>query len=351
MRTVRIIFCALLLFHLLPAYSFAQASLDEIIPRIRKDVVTIRSPERPLRGAQIFDPYFYFYQTALPPGKGSYPLATGFVMADGIHVATSYRQLDGASSFQVVSEAGKVFDAQLLGADSSLDLAVLKIKNAKGFGGVDLGNSKSSRLGDPLYVFGKSLRFMVLKANLSSMASGEGNFGRHWLIDTPTHPGVAGGPVVDTRGRVVGMASFNPDGPSQLGVVLPAALLSKAAAQLIHSGKLSKAWLGIVPKNLASVDDLDHIRGSEIKGGVLVENLIVDGPAAKAGLQIGDFILAMDEKTLLQVTDLNDFLDRHKAGKTVNIKIHRGGKGVMLLQLQLGDEPSAQDLPNASQLL
>ncbi len=181
MRTVRKIFCALVLFHLLPAYGFAQASLDEIIPRIRANLVTVRSPERPQRKAQVYDPYFYFYQSALAPGKGSYPLATGFVMSDRTHVVTSFRQLDGAESLQVVSEAGKVFDAQLLGADAGLDLAVLKIKNAKGFSGVDIGNSKQSRLGDPLYVFGKSLRFMMIKTNLSSMESGEGSFGRHWI--------------------------------------------------------------------------------------------------------------------------------------------------------------------------
>lgn len=351
MRSVRLFFCSFLLFLLLPADSFAQTSLDAIIARIRKDVVTVRSPERPLRQAQIFDPYLYFFQTALPPGKGSYPLASGFVMADGIHVITSYRQLEGSSSFQVVSESAKVYDARLLGADSGLDLAVLRMKNAKGFSGVDFADSKQSRLGDALYVFGRSLRFMLLKANLSSMESGEGNFGRHWLIDTPTHPGVAGGPVVDSRGRVVGMASFNPDGPAQLGVVLPAALIVKAARQLIRNGKLVKAWIGVVPKNLASLDDLDTIRGSDIKGGVLIENLIIDGPAAKAGLQIGDFILAIGDKTLRQVTDLNDFLDRHKSGETVTVKIHRGSKGRMQFDLQLGDLPSAQNLPNASRLL
>ncbi|RYZ55431.1 MAG: PDZ domain-containing protein [Proteobacteria bacterium] len=351
MRSISFFFYSTLIFLLLPTHAFAQLSLDEIAGRIKQGMVTLRSAERPLRQAQIFDPYYYFYQTVLPQGAKSYPLGTGFIMPDGIHVATSFKQLEGASSIQAVTNSGKAFDAQLLGADASLDLAILRMKNVKGQSGLDFGNSKGSRLGDALYVFGRSIRYLMIKANLSSLDSGEGAFGRHWMIDKPTHPGVSGGPVVDARGRVVGMAGFNPDGPAQLGVVLPSALILKGAEQLIRNGKLSKAWMGIVPKNLASLDDLDHLRSNEIKGGVLVENLIVDGPAAKAGLQIGDFILAIGEKTLLQTADLNDFLDRHKAGESVSLKIHRAGKGLMKLSLQLGDLPSAQDLPNASSLL
>jgi serine protease Do len=339
MRSISFFFYSILIFLLLPTHAFAQLSLDEIAGRIKRGTVTLRSAERPLRQAQIFDPYFYFYQTALPQGAKSYPLGTGFIMPDGLHVATSYKQLEGANNFQAVTDSGKVFETQLIGADASLDLAILRMKNAKGQSGLDFGNSKASRLGDPVYVFGRSIRFMMIKANLSSLENGEGAFGRHWLIDSPTQPGLSGGPVVDSRGRVVAMAGFNPDGPAQLGVVLPAALIIKGA------------WMGIVPKNLASLDDLDHLRSDEIKGGVLVENLIVDGPAAKAGLQIGDFILAIGEKTLLQTADLNDFLDRHKAGESVSLRIHRAGKGIIKLSLQLGDLPSAQDLPNASSLL
>ncbi|MBC7660982.1 MAG: trypsin-like peptidase domain-containing protein [Chitinophagaceae bacterium] len=346
--------CSLFFFFLLlPAYAVAQASLDEITPRIRAEIVTVRSSDRPLRQGEIFDPYYYFFHAALPPGKGSYPLGTGFVLPDGQHIATSYRQLEGATSLEIVSSRGKVYATQLLGADATLDLAILKIKGPKGklFSGIDFGESRKSRLGDSLLVFGNSLRFMMTKANLSSLDGGEGAYGRHWLIDRPTHPGVAGGPIVDTRGRVVAMAVFNPEGPTDFGTALPAALIIKSSQQLIQSGKITKAWIGIVPKNLASLDDLDHVHGTDIKGGVLIDNLIVDGPAAKAGLQISDFILAIGDKSLIQSADLSEFLEHHKSGETVTIKILRGAKGVMKVQLLLGELPSAQDLPNASQLL
>ncbi len=343
-------FISIIIF-LLPALASAQPSLEEIIPRIKHGLVTIRSQERPLRQSQIYDPYNFFFQAQLPPGRGSYPIGSGFVMPDGIHVATSFRQLDGANALQIISDQGKVYDAQLLGADASLDLAILRIKNAKGLTGLDFGNSNQARLGDNLLIFGRSVRLMVIKANLSSTENAEGSFGRHWLIDSPTHPGVSGGPVVDSRGRVVGMAAYNPEGPPQLGVVLPSALMISGSQQLIKNGKLSKAWLGIVPKNLTSLDDLDHLRTAAIKGGVRVENLIVDGPAAKAGLQIGDLIMAIGEHTILQLSDLNAFLDSHKPGERLPLKIHRGNKGSLQLPLELGELPSAQDLPLASQLL
>ena len=347
MRAIRI----LCFFLLLPVLALAQPSLDDIVPRIRRNTVTIRSPERPLRQGQIFDPYSYFFQTVIPPGKGSYPLGTAFILPDGIHCVTSYRQLEGSSRFQVVSDQGKVYEAQLLGAYASLDLAVLSIKSGKVFSGVDFGDSRLSRLGDPLLIFGRSIKFLMIKANLSSIETSEGHFGRHWLIDKPTHPGVSGGPVVDSRGRVVGMAAYNPDGPAQLGVVLSAALIQKSSQQLIGGGKLTRAWIGVVPKNLVSLDDLDHIHGKDIKGGILIENLIVDGPAARAGLQIGDLLLMIGGKAVQETSDLQEYLDQHKSGEKVMVKAYRGSKGPMTLTLQLGDLPSAQDLPNSSLIL
>ncbi len=339
------------IFLLLPGPSLAQASSEEILPRIRHNLVTIRAPERPQRQGQAYDPYAYFFQTAIPQGKGATVLGTGFVLPDGSHVATTFRALEGSSRFEVASDQGKVYAAQLLGADASLDLAILELKSGKAFGGIDFGDSKLSRIGDPLLMFGKSLRFLMIKTNLAATDTVEGSYGRHWLIDRPTHPGVAGGPLVDTRGRVVGMAVFNAEGPAHLGAALPAALLVKASRELIHQGKLSRAWIGIVPRNLASLDDLDHIHGDDVKGGVLIENLIVDGPAAKAGLQVGDLIMAIGKTTIRSASDLQDFLDKHKAGEKVSVRLSRGSKGVLTLPLALGDLPSAQDLPNAGSLL
>lgn len=342
-----------LVFLLLPLEAFAQTSLSEIVPRIKKELVAIRSAERPERQGQNYDPYYYFFGEPLAAGQGTFPLGTGFVLPDGKHVATTARSLENLNAVEILADGGKVSKATVVGIDRNLDLAILALEGgkSKAFSGIDFGDSKSMRVGDALYLFGRSVKFVMLRTDLSSTDTVEGTYGRHWLIDQPTTPAVAGGPLVDTRGRVVGMAVYNPRGPAQFGTVLPANLILASAKDLIKSGKPNRAWLGIVPRAKPNLDDLDHIHGADVKSGILVENLIVDGPAAKSGLRISDIILSINGKAVTSLQDLFALLDRSKAGETLPMKIFRAGKGVMELRIQLGELPNARELPNTENLL
>lgn len=340
------------LFLLLPLDAFAQTSLAEMAPRIARELVKVQSRERPERQGQSYDPYFYFFKQPVPAGQGIFQLGTGFILPGGKHVATSARSLENLSDVEVVAGDGKPISAKVVGIDLTLDLALLALSSpTKKFSGVDFGDSKQSRIGDQLYVFGRSVKYLMLRTALSATEPSEGPYGRHWTIDQPTSPAVAGGPLVDSRGRVVGMAVYNPKGPDQLGTVLPAHLIIQATRQLLKFGKPDRAWLGVALRSQVSIDELDSIRDAEVKGGVLIENLIIDGPAAKAGLQIGDFIMAIEGKTMAAISDLFELLDRRKAGEILAIKIFRSGKGVMEIKLRLGDLPNARELPNTENLL
>lgn len=349
-RIIRALFS--IVFLLLPLESFAQSSLAEIIPRIKKELVKIQSRERPNRQDQSSDPYFYFFRVPIAQGRDTFPIATGFVLTDGQHVATSARALAGLERLEIVSDERKTFPARVVGIDSTLDLAILKIEaKAKAFSGIDFGDSSLARLGDSYYLFGRSVRLTFQKAHLSSTDQVDGAFGRHWLIDVPTSPAVSGGPLVDSRGRVVGMAVSNPSGPEHFGTVLPSSLIRKATADLLKFGKPKRAWFGIIPRVQANIDQLDHIRSADVKGGILIENLIVDGPSAEAGLQINDLIMSIDGTSLRSIEDIYAFAEKKKAHETVNIKVFRGNKGVFELKLKLGELPNARDLPNAENLL
>jgi serine protease Do len=353
-KNVRALALFLIVSWLVPLKAFAIASLAEITPRIRRELVSIRSLEKPSRQDPNLDPYVYFFKKPVPAGLGSFTLGTGFVLPGGRYVATSARAMENLSVVEVVSDSGKAFAATVAGIDRNLDLAILKLEG-KGqgwpFQGIDFGSSKESRLGEPFYLYGRSLRFLLIKTNLSSTENSEGAYGRHWLIDTPTSPALAGGPLVDMRGRVLGMAVFNPNGPDHFGAVLPAHFIIESARQLAEHGKPQRSWLGLVPRAIPNLDELDHIREGPSRSGLLIENLIVDGPAAKAGLQIGDSILAIDGKEISAVSQLFPLLDKHKAGQSLTFRIHRATKGLLDIKLTLGELPSARELPYTENLL
>lgn len=341
---------------LIGSHAFADAppSSDQNVARLAQDLVHVQSKERPLRSSNALDPYFFYFKESVPQGRGAYPLASGFILPQGGYCVTSYRALEAANNLQIVDASRKSYPAELVGADADLDLAVLKISGKK-FAGVDFASSSSIGLGESVTALARPLGFdyFIQKGHISSRGDvlGTGPFNRHWMLSFATHPGLAGGPVIDSRGRVIGMATYNRNGPESLGLMLPSDRIQAAVQQILKTGKVQRAWLGIVPRNLASVDELDHVRTEDIKAGVLIENLIVDGPAAKAGLQIGDLIMKIGSNPVQRVGQIQDFLAKRKGGERVELRIYRSKKGPVTITVELTDIPSAQDLPSGSELL
>ncbi len=341
-----------ILFLLLPLKSFAQTTQAEIIARVKKELVTVQSQVRPDRQEQIYDPGYYFFKSLGASGQENFVLASGFALPGGTHIATSARALGNLENLEVKADNGKILSAKVVGSDPALDLAILKLNNpGKIFAGLDFGDSRLEKVGDSVGVFGRSFRFVYFKTNLASTDSVEGPYGRHWLLAAPSNPAIAGGPIVDERGRVVAMAVYNPNGPDHFGAALPANHLRELSKDLLKFGKAKRSWLGIVPRARANIDQLDSIHGADVKSGILAENLIVEGPAAESGMQIGDYLLQADGKALKSVSDLMRLLERKKAGEAVLFKVFRANKGTFDLKVRLGELPNARELPNAENLL
>jgi serine protease Do len=175
---------------------------------------------------------------------------------------------------------------------------------------------------------------------------GAGPYDDFLQTDASIHPGNSGGPLLDVRGRVIGIATaVSAEGPG-IGFAIPINLAKTITRDLVRYGKVRRPYIGIVGKNILSADEIEG--GSDDPGGVygvIIQNLIVEGPGHKSGLKIGDLIMGFDKD---KVTDLNH-LQRLMALKSpsdqVRLKVYRRGKGFSYTNVSLEEVPKATDLP------
>jgi serine protease Do len=180
---------------------------------------------------------------------------------------------------------------------------------------------------------------------------GTGPYDNFLQTDASIHPGNSGGPLLDLRGRVIGINTAVSDEGSGIGFAIPINLAKQVARDLQAYGKARRPWLGMVGKNILSTDDLDSGTATDIGiYGVIVSNLVVDAPAHRSGLRIGDVVLTADTQ---KISDLNQF-QRILASKQMNgkvkLKIYRRGKGYLFATIALEEAPKAEDLPQERDL-
>ena len=119
---------------------------------------------------------------------------------------------------------------------------------------------------------------------------------------------------------------------------------------MIKYNKVIRPWLGIVGKNIISADELGDNHDPTGGYGVLVENLIVDGPSYKAGVRIGDLLMAINSKKIYDLNELQRTLSGKAPSEQIRLKLYRRGKGFLHLQVALSEIPKAQDLPQEKDL-
>ena len=127
-------------------------------------------------------------------------------------------------------------------------------------------------------------------------------------------------------------------------------MVQQVIRDLKQYGKVVRPWIGIVGKNILTQDEINDQFDPNGIHGVLVENLIVDGPAYQAKLRIGDLILAIDRKKVFDLNQLQRELSKKKPGQKVSLRIYRRRHGFMQSHLRLAETPDARELPQEKDL-
>jgi serine protease Do len=259
---------------------------------------------------------------------------SGFIVAaDGI-VLTNAHVVDGAKNVTVKLSDHREFKAKVLGADSSSDIAVLKI-DARDLPTVRLGDSDKLGVGDYVLAIGEP--FGLEETATAGIVSAKGRSlpGDGYVpfiqTDAAVNPGNSGGPLFDSTGAVVGINSqifSNSGGYQGVSFAIPINLAVEIKDQIVKTGKVVHARLGI------EVQTLDQALATAFKlkvpNGALIAKVAPDSAAAQAGLKVGDVILTLDGTPIIDAGQLSARVGAHAPGDKAALEIWRDGKALTI---------------------
>ena len=228
----------------------------------------------------------------------------------------------------------RVLKAKLVGTDPLTDLAVLKV-NAPDLTSVPWGDSTEVRPGETVLAFGNpyGFQFTVTRGIVSAIhranpdASNRAKPGEFIQTDAAINPGNSGGPLVDARGEVVGINTFlvSPSGTfSGMGFAIPAQIVQPTVEELIKNGKVTHGHIGIGISDVTPENA--KFFGDSLAAGGVVTQVEADSPGAKAGLQIGDVITAVNGHKVADAGELQVMIAQSQPGTKVDLDVLRNGK-------------------------
>jgi serine protease Do len=288
----------------------------------------------------------------LPPGlrgnpRGGHGMVTGqgsgfFISADGFAV-TNNHVVDGADKVEVTTDDGKVYKAKVIGTDARTDLALIKVEGGSDFPFAKLSDGKP-RIGDWVLAVGNPFGLGgTVTAGIVSASGrdiGNGPYDDFIQIDAPVNKGNSGGPAFNTEGEVMGVntAIYSPSGGS-VGIAfsIPASTVKSVIAQLKDKGSVSRGWIGVQIQPVTA--DIADSLGLKKAEGALVAEPQANGPAAKAGIESGDVITAVNGETVKDARELARTIGGLAPGVSVKLNVlHKGADKVV--NLTLGQLPN-----------
>jgi len=265
--------------------------------------------------------------------------ASGLVYADNV-VLTTVRALGREDGLHVRRNDGQTLDAELAGWDPTTSLAVLRVA------GLDTKpltpSAAAPRVGHLALAVARSWSNVITaSAGIVSVIGGPLPTGRRRAIDqvirttAPMHDGFSGGAFLDTSGGLIGVATAS--AIRGLGIVIPAAIAWKTAATVLEHGSLKRGYLGLAGQPVALPESQRGAVGRE--NALLVVGVTAGSPAAAGGLLVGDVLLEFDGHHVEAPEELLDLLLGDRVGKSVALKVLRGGT-VVELTVAVGERPA-----------
>ncbi len=323
--------------------------------KVAKDDSANKDEDSPFQPGSPMERFFRRFggPDGLPPGlrggpRGGRGPVTGqgsgfFISADG-YAVTNNHVVDGADKVEVTTDDGKTYTAKVIGTDARTDIALIKVEGSSNFPFAKLSDGKP-RIGDWVLAVGNPFGLGgTVTAGIVSASGrdiGSGPYDDFIQIDAPVNKGNSGGPAFNTEGEVMGVntAIYSPSGGS-VGIAfsIPATTVKNVVAQLKDKGTVSRGWIGVQIQPVTS--DIADSLGLKKAEGALVAEPQANGPAAKAGIESGDVITAVNGEPVKDARELARTIGSLPPGNSVKLNVlHKGQDKVV--NLTLGQLPNS----------
>jgi len=298
--------------------------------------------------------------------QASQALGSGFVLDREGHIVTNYHVVEGATSTEVRFSNDDTLKATLVGSDPSTDVALLKVEASAGaLTPLSLADSAKVEVGDAVVAIGnpfgleRTVTTGIVSALQRAVKAPNGFSIDHVIqTDAAINHGNSGGPLLDTRGDVIGINSQietggSGDGNVGIGFAVPANTVKTVVAQLLASGKVDHAYLGVSAVELTQ--DVASSFKLPVTEGLVIQTVTAGSGASGAGLKAGtdqaviagqslrmggDVIVAADGTKVATIDELRDVVAAHKPGDRIELDIYRGGTK-KTVTVTLGRQPTS----------
>jgi serine protease Do len=334
-----------------------QTSFAPVVQKVMPSVVNVFT-SRKVRNDRDLDPFFNdpffrrffgddFRRTPIPRDRQERSLGSGVIVSPDGYILTNDHVVDEATDVKVSLHDKREFTARVVGKDSKTDLAVLKIEQS-GLPALTFGDSTKVQVGDLVLAIGNPFGVGQTVTMGVVSATGRGGLGIEEYedfiqTDAAINPGNSGGALINAKGELIGIntAILSRSGGNQgVGFAIPGSLARNVMDQLIHGGKVTRAFLGVMIQPVTP--DIAKAFKLVKSEGALISDVTPASPGERSGLKAGDVVTKVDGQAIADSRALQLMIGQMKPGRMVRLAVTRDGTE-REFNVTLGEQPGEKD--------